>query len=163
MLLKSRFVFAGFAVIVAALLLSYAASAASTEGSLTAGTTRYAVVSATNNIYTNFNTFVGLPGLSTTITIPSGKKGDVMVSFCGEVWSDGYLVVRALIGGVVAAPPQMELFNGGNDFESRCANFYRLNVPSGNVPVKMQWMGLYSYAGTQWIIDRTMMVTANIH
>lgn len=163
---RSKLAVAGVVMAMLILLSNNPAAAAVQQTLLTAGTTRYAAVSTDVHAYTTSTSFVDLPGLSTGITIPAGKVGDVMIFFCGDTATGSYTTVRALVGGVAAAPSLMQIrantSTGGG--ESGCANFYKLKVASGSPTVKMQWRGDPSYPGKQqhmW--ERSMIVIVNIH
>ena len=126
------------------------------------GVTRYAVASANDSVSMSSTSWVDIPGLSQSITIPSGKRGDVFISFCGngEVVAGSPLSwVRAMVGGRMTEPPAFALSGSGNDTD--CAEFYKLNVAAGTKNVRMQW-GLFG-AGTLSVHARVMIVTVNIH
>jgi hypothetical protein len=157
---KLRFVLAGLAIVAtsvaASLAASGAASAAPAAALLAPGGSRYAAVFSMSTITSTHLTFVDLPGLSTSITIPAGKLGDVLVFFCGD--ANQSLIARAIIGGVGASPHGAQITNTASTAkESRCVNFYRLGVPAGTPTIKMQWAGVGS------MDSRSMMVVVNIH
>jgi hypothetical protein len=81
---KLRFVIGGLLVVIASGVVSYAVSASVASAALPAGATRYAVAGAMTGSpdSTTSTTFVALSGLSTTVKIPSGKRGDVMGLVC---------------------------------------------------------------------------------
>ncbi len=140
----------------------YAVHAAMPDSLLAGGTTRYAVADATALITTTSTTLVDMPGLVTSITIPAGKVGDVMVFFCGNVQSDSYASVSARVAGVTASPGVVQLNSAGaGGLQSQCVNFYRLGVPSGAKTVKMMWRG--AGGAQQSLLHRSMIVIVNLH
>lgn len=163
---KFRFVLIGAAMVLASAAASYAAVSAAMPGALlAAGTTRYAFVSAVAQTDTASTSFVNLPGLSTTISIPAGKTADVFILFCGDTVTTNFTSVRALVGGSRATPAEAWIrepaaSGGGN--ETGCANFLKKDVPSGTQTIAMQWRGS-SAAAWHSMFDRTMVVIANIH
>ncbi len=163
MLRKFRFVLAGILIIVVNQAVTYAVSAAQAQSLLAPGTTRYAVVSTTSSTSTTSGTWADLAGLVTNITVPSGKHGDVIILFCGDSNTQSVTSVRAKVGGYFAAPSASEIrYNppaGGS--ESRCANFYLLNVPAGTRAVKVQWAG--TSGQYSWMFSRSMIVLVNMH
>jgi hypothetical protein len=171
MLRKFKLVVAGLLVVLVSGVVSYAVSAAVPETLLAAGASRYAVtsVSADAPVVTTSRSFVDVPGLSTSITIPAGKTGDVIVLFCGEAHSAaGTVVVRALVGPAAALPTSMTIQEGvaiTTGFTSRCANFYKLGVGAGAKTVKMQFRdqapGMFPYP--EQLSHRSMIVIVNIH
>jgi hypothetical protein len=158
---------AALSIAIAVFSLGYVASAANIGplGLQPSGTVRVGAVSAFNAINTSSTTFVDVPGLSTTFSIPSGKKGDVIIQFSGEVNSPSAMNVRALVD-VSAADPN----NAGNGPQifwgvsggatTQGFNFYKFGVGSGSHIVKMQWDG---DSGSQFMIFRSMIVFVNIH
>ena len=80
-----------------------------------------------------------MTGMSTSITIPAGKRGDVMILFCATVLTDfdgTDMHVRAMVGGSATTPSEV-LFHGGPiEVESCCTTFYKLNKPEGTTNVK---------------------------
>jgi hypothetical protein len=157
---KFQLILAAVVVVATSGLVSYAVSASVPSALLTAGTPRYAVAYATNGILTTDTLWHGA-GLSTTITIPAGKTGDVIVSICAESYSGtpSALMVRVVVGGIIAAPLQMQ-FAGEEVIESHCGNFWRLGVPAGNVFVSTLWRATNTSAN---LYNRSMVVTVNIH
>ena len=114
MLHRFRFVIVGLVVVLASALRATTAASAAVLGSLRpAGTTCDAVASAINLIsVAGGGTFENMPDMSTSITISAGKRGDVMVLFCGtSIVSAAYneLYVRAMMGGAAATPFEGEL------------------------------------------------------
>jgi hypothetical protein len=148
-------------------LAGYAAHAAMPNAFLPAGTTRYAFVSTAAQASTTSMSFVSLPGLSTSITVPAGKHADVFILFCGDMITESFTVVRALVGGSRGAPiemlvrePSASPLGGG---ETGCANFLKKDVAAGTHTVAMQWRGAGGVAGAyQTIWDRSMVVITNI-
>lgn len=153
------------AVILATIVLgqavSSAVSAANPDGMVAAGSTRYAMVGTAAGTSTISTSLVDMAGMSTSITIPGGRTGDVMVQFCAELQTPDFVQVRALIGGAATSPGVVELKIGPIALvENRCANFYKKGVGSGTRNVKIQWVG---GGGTQQALARSMIVTVNIH
>jgi len=165
MLHKFRFVIAGVIIILVNQVVSFAVSASMPVSLRPAGTTRYAMVTASNATSTSVQlSWADISSLSQTITIPSGKRGDVMVLFCGATTSDESGVsqyVRALVGGAAASPSESVMVPTGQKTK-HCANFYRLNVPEGTRNVRMQWHNSWEIA-THRMYDRSMIVIVNIH
>ena len=139
MISRSKLIVAGILILVASVVLNQAVSAAVPNAFLATGTTRYAFVSTAANASTISTSFVNLPGLSTTIAVPAGKTADVFVLFCGDMVTESYTFVRALVGGNRASPVEMLIreppaapLGGG---ETGCANFLKKDVPAGTQTV----------------------------
>jgi len=162
MLHRLRFVIAGLIIILVNQAVTFAVSAAMPAALLPAGSTRYAVVSTATTASTNSGTFVGVPGMSTKINIPSGKVADVIVVFCGVAYAPTTnLHVRALAAGVEMGPGQVLLRGANSALENQCGLFFLANVGSGLQTVKMQY---YSQnTNFVYIYGRSMLVVANIH
>ena len=148
-------------IVVVTLLVNNVASALGLNNLLAPGTTRYAVVNATSNAYINSTAFVNLDGLSTSITIPSGKHGDVMVFFCGEALSDSFMKVQAMIGSTAMAPGEVQLRGNALGSESQCVNFSKPGVVAGSKTIRMQWRG--TTMAQQQMFKRSMIVIVNVH
>ena len=162
MLQKARFLVGAVLVVLTSAAVSYAVSAAVPDSLRPAGSTRYAVAQSTAATSDNSGDagFENMADMATSISIPAGKKGDVMVVYCGEtVTGDASTIrVRAMAGGSLLGPPNVPMdtvTTAGMD----CATFYKLNVPDGTRTVRMQWHAYTS--ATIW--SRTMIVTVNIH
>ena len=147
--------------------LGYVASAAQILplGLQPAGTVRVGAVSAFDPINTSSTSFVDLPGLTNSFSIPAGKHGDLIIQFSGEVNSPSALYVRALVDGSVADPNNAgngpQVFWGlGGGATTQGFNFYKFAVAAGAHTVKMQWAGL---SGSQFMSYRSMIVVVNIH
>jgi hypothetical protein len=151
--------------VVASLAANRAVSAARPESLLTAGTARFALASATGSVSTTtWTSWVDLPGMAVSFTIPSGKRGDVMVVFCGVSSTNSQLDVHAVVGGLVASPGAgARLVSASGPAENRCATFYKVGVVGTGSPmtVKMQWTG--GTPGTQSMTSRSLVVIVNIH
>lgn len=168
MISRSKLILAGILILIASVVLNQAVSAAVPNAFLATGTTRYAFVSTAANASTTSTSFVNLPGLSTTIAVPAGKTADVFVLFCGDIVTESFTLVRAVVGGTRASPVEMQVreppadpLGGG---ETGCANFMRKDVPAGTQTVTMQWRGAGAFPGSQQqMFDRSMVVIANIH
>jgi hypothetical protein len=161
MLRKFRFVIAAIAIIAANQAASYAVSASMAQTYIPAGTTRYALASATAEVLYAGSTFKDVPGMATSITIPTGKHGDVMVLFCGDVASLVDVQAQVLVGGAAATPGIRELGPRTDAaYGSRCAAFYKTGATAGTKLVKVQWKP--GSVGTIGVHARTMLVTVNV-
>ena len=156
---KLRFVIAGIALIAANQAVSFAVSASMPESLRPAGSTRYAAVGSSTLALTTQTAFSDLADMTTSITIPAGKHGDVFVLFCGETFSLSVTKVRAIIAGQESNPIQLQDSTSGA--QSRCASFFRFNVPEGSKNVRVQWAG--STATVQSMNQRSMIVIVNLH
>ena len=153
--------------VVATVTATRMVSAAAPTVVLSSGTTRYAAVSSTTLLSPAGlgAAFVDVPALSQSFTVPSGKKADVLIYFCGETRTSDLITVRGVVvtgaGTVIASPPQMKLQDPSvvADLVSRCANFYRQGV-SGAVTVKIQWRGM---GGPSQMQNRSMILIFNIY
>ena len=165
--MRSRFRFgmAMVAVVAAVFVAGYAVAASVVPASfVTAGTTRYAMVAVnpSSTTTTTSASFVDMPGMSTSISVPAGRVAEVMIDFSGMVNTCDAMYVRAVIDGSAASPAYTQFqwnFNGGAD--SHAFTFVK-TVKAGPHTVKMQWHGLTS-CSQQFIAARSMIVTANIH
>ena len=161
---RLKLALAAIVIFVGTLAMSPTVFAAVPESFVAKGYTRYAAVGATNTVNTTSQTYADVPNLTTSIKIPSGKKGDVFVFFCGAPTSESSLDVRALVGGAATSPNQMPLRGTSTSSESRCANFFVLGVSAGTKDVKMQWKdGGIIGTNTQGMTSRSMIVVVNIH
>jgi len=166
MVSRSKLIVAGILFLVASVILNQAVSAAVPNALLPTGTTRYAFVRSSSAVSTTSTSFVNLPGLSTSITIPAGKVGDVMVYFCGQTITESFTTVRVRIGATGGPPSETQIrentSTGGG--ETQCAQFAKANIPSGTHTVRMQWRGSTFFPGDQQqMFERSMIVVANIH
>lgn len=164
-----RKLFIGIAVLLivtATFALGYVASAAGT-GPLAlqpSGTMRVGAVSATNGINTTSTSFVDVPGLSSSFSIPSLKQGDVVIQFSGEMNSPNQINVRALVDGSLTNPNSFgngpQLFYGvGGGATAQGFNFYKFGIGPGSHTVKIQWEG---FSGQQFMSYRSMVYFVNI-
>ena len=165
MLYRFRFVIGGALVVILSALASYlVVSAAMPDALLPAGSTRYGAVgvAATSATGTNSASFTNLPGLSTTITIPAGKKGDVMVFFCGTIdaSTNNYAYVRAKVGSSVARPDEVVAWEFNSTQQNSCVNFFKTGVDAGTHTVKMQWKSDNGTIIGAWA--RSMIVIVNV-
>jgi len=132
------------------------------------GTSRYAAVAAEDEVsISGALDWEDLPGMSQSITIPTGKRGDVFVFFCGMSASTGgaftLMYVRAMVGGSSAAPSSLRLNSSSSYFEeARCAGFHKLNIPAGAKAVHMEWM-VNDLTGAPKMSVRNMIVIVNLH
>ena len=166
MISKSKLVIAAILIVIASVAMDQVVSAAVTDSLLAAGTTRYAFVTAANPVSTSLITYSNLPGMSTDITIPPGKVGDVMILFCGGTVAIHYTMARARIGSLGTSPSEVTLREPGDigGGENQCANFVRKGVPAGTHTVRIQWRGASAWPGeTQWMYERNMIVVVNLH
>jgi len=154
-------------IVVATVLLNQVVSRAVSAGTpaafLPPGTTRYAVASASSGANTTSGSMSNLPGMSASITIPEGRRGDVFVLFCGDLYTTSTTLVQAMIGGTVALPGALQLRASppGGFSESRCGNFYKLNVGAGTKTIRIQWASTPGQLST--MLNRSLLVTVNIH
>jgi hypothetical protein len=164
MLHKFRFVIAGILIVAANLAVSYGVLAARTQAQLPAGSTIYAVASSTSGTANSSGTWQDLSGLSTKVTIPTGKHGDVLVFFCGEMTTASIVMVQAKVAGSAASPGSMQLTTNPPTTagsETRCAQFLKTGVTAGTKTVKMRWWSTSGYTST--MLNRTMYVVVNVH
>jgi len=158
---RYRFVLGALLVVLASAVLAYGVWAIAPNALRPAGTTRYAVVQDSSVIATSDTTYTPT-GLQQGITIPSGKVGDVFVSFCAPTKTTaGVVWVRAKLGGAVLSPGTF-LFHEGNVYGSNCANFYKLNAAEGTRTVKIEW-AITGGMGTANMYGQSMIITVNIH
>ena len=165
MLARISLLIAALSLIVATVSVGFAVSAAAPDSFRPAGTTRYAVASGSASAYTKSLSWVDIPDLATSITVPAGMRADVFVDFCAVAYTvnaDDDMAVRALVGASTPTPSEMLFHFVTVDWESQCATFERLNVPEGTRTVHMQWRGSITQGG-QYMSSRNMIVTANIH
>lgn len=123
------------------------------------GQVRLAYTAAVNPINTTATSFVDLPNLAATVTIPKGKVADVVVLFSGMMNSPSALYVRSVIGAAEASPGPFQAFwgvNGGATTQS--ANFSGF-LGEGTHTIKMQWRGL---SGQQFMSIRNMTILLNL-
>ena len=164
MLNRITLVIASAALIMSTLAVIPRASAAVPDSLRPLGVTRYAFAAGTGTIDTASSTYVPVTGLTQSIVIPSGKRGDVFVFFCafGQVGSaPSTLSVRAMQGGSVMGGGLLETYSVPEG-ETRCANFYKLNVGAGTKNVHMEY-SLVSGIGPVYLSSRHMIVVVNIH
>jgi hypothetical protein len=161
MLRKLRFVIAGLVIIAANQAAGYAVHAAMPNTALAAGSTRYYVLSRAAYASTSSGAWTNVSGMSTTINVPAGKHGDVMVLFCGSAGATGTpLYVRAMVGSA-AALPSSKLLTNISSYAGNCAQFYKLGLSAGSRNLKMQWQT--NGGGTGAMGELTMIVLLNIH
>jgi hypothetical protein len=159
---KVRFGFLAVTALAAATATGYALAAVA-PNLVPAGTTRYAMAVGQDSQTSTSTTYVNIPNLSVGFSIPSGRSADLMITFSGEVNSCTPIEARAVIDGVAALPSETQLFWPDNiGAQSQGFTFWRRNVPAGLHTVAMQWHGLTS-CSQQFISNRSMVVTANIH
>ena len=165
MLHKFRFVIAGILIILVNQVVTFAVSANMPNSLLAAGTTRYAAAYATSTEYSLSPSWQDMPAMTKYITIPTGQTADVMVIFCGEVWTDSAtdMLVRATVRDIVMAPDEITLLHQDAGASNRCAVFYKTNVTAGSPPVTIQWF----VSGISFpqinVADRSMVVIVNTH
>lgn len=129
------------------------------------GSYRVTAVSATNSINTTSTTFVDVPGLVTRVTIPTGKVGDLVIEFSGEVNAADGVFARAQVDGANALPngvSPVQLFSSINintGSSTHGFNWYKFGVGAGLHKVAIQWKGL---GGSEFMSNRSMVVLASI-
>ena len=126
------------------------------------GQVRITEVSATNANNTTSTSFVNIPNLSTTVTVPAGKVADLVIQFSGMVNSPDAVSSRALVDTTVALPGPTQLYYGQGvnlGASSLGFNYYLNGVGPGVHRIAIQWSGL---GGQQFISYRSMIVIANI-
>jgi hypothetical protein len=154
-------------MIAASLVAGYALAASAGIDTFTPqGVTRYAMVASNggsgNNAITTSTTYVDMPGMATSISVPTGKTADDIVTFSGMANTCDATLVRAVVDTAVASPAEVQfMWNHSGGAESHAFTFFR-TVKSGLHTVKIQWRGLTSCA-QQFMAARSMVVTANIH
>ena len=165
MLRKYRYIAFGLLIVIVNLGVTLSVAARVSGTLLPAGVTRYAMVSRETTL-TNTNPENWLPTqLSTSVTIPTGKKADVTVQFCGEAYPGtfGILYLRAKIGGALLRPGDvtgLPLKTVADGYGTDCISFYRTGVPAGTKSVKVEWQ---ANDATAYLRSRSMIVTLNIH
>lgn len=134
------------------------------------GSSKYAAVASMAYASTVSTTFVDVPGLAQTFTIPAGKTADLLVYYCGEARSKSVMVARAVIAGYgVGIPPSMRVRepSATQQFISGCANFYFYKVPAsptgGMWTVKIQYRNGGAVGSLQELYNRSMLVIFNYH
>ena len=167
MLNRITLVIASAALIMSTLAVIPRASAAVPYSLRPAGDTRYAMVQSETVLPLGSAGPFYPTGLSTSVTIPTGKKADVMVLFCAVLANtEGTQVAfRGKIGNQLLLPNGVgaglnlsaTVING----EDRCINFYRTNVSEGTKAVKVEWGALTAPGVT--LYGRSMIVILNIH
>lgn len=162
---RIRIGLAAVSVVAAVFVAGYALAGAVAPASfVSAGTTRYAMVSRgpLQTATTSSSTYVDIPGMATTISVPANKTAELIITFSGMVNTCDAMYVRAVVDGSAALPSETQFqwnFKGGAD--SHAFTFYT-TVKAGSHRVKIQWHGL-STCAQQFIASRSMIVTANIH
>jgi len=162
MVRKSHLVLAAILVVVASAVVSYAVSASVPSAALPAGSTRYYVDQGTSPVTTSDTVWHTAGGLSTSINIPGGQTGDVMILFCGRTWSDDltWMEVRAKIGSNVVSPGVLTMAWNAS-YEGHCANFVKTGVAAGTKTVKIEYRS-GSFHNVE-LGPRSMIVIVNLH
>ena len=134
------------------------------------GTSKYAAVVSLAYASTVSTTFVDVPGLVQSFTIPAGKTADLLVYYCGEARSKSVMFVRAaLVGWGIGLPPWMKVreVTPTGQFISGCANFYfsKVLAPStgGPLTLKIQYRNGGPVGSLQELYNRSMLVIFNYH
>ena len=160
---KLRLGVAVAAAMVATSVAGYAvASTVSPSSFVSAGTVRFAMVSASSPQTTTSTTYVNIPGMNTGFNVPPGKTADVMITFSGEVNTCHAMLVRAVVDGSAALPSETQFqwnLSGGAD--SHAFSFFT-KVGPGVHNVAVQWHGLYTCA-QEFISNRSTIITVNLH
>lgn len=166
MLHRLRFLILGTLMLLTSAAVSYAVASAAVPGALlTAGTTRYAAAFATGTDYSLSPSWQDMPSMTKYVTIPTGQTADVMVIFCGEVWTTGAtkLLLRATVRDVVMAPEEITLLDSEDVASNRCAVFHKTSIAAGSPAVKIQWF----VSGISFpqinVADRSLIVILNTH
>ena len=101
------------AIVLVAVLLNqvagYVVHAAVPDAFLASGSTRYAVAYAADEITNSSSTYADIPGMRASISIPEGKRGDVLLLFCAESWTDGTTRVSPWIAGAYRTPSSTQM------------------------------------------------------
>lgn len=153
------------AVIVATFAIGYGVAAQFAHPNLMPpGNTRYAFAQAEDPQTTSSASFVNVPNLGTTFTVPSGRQADVMLAFSGELNGCAAISVRAVVDGNPASPSQAQVFwpFSGSGAASHGFTFIARSVGSGSHNAVIQWLSLGG-CDHAFISSRSMMLTANIH
>ena len=124
------------------------------------GQVRFAYAFDTNAINTSSTTFVDVPSLAATVTIPKRKVADVLILFSGEMNSPSALYVQAAVDGIAADPGAgVQAFWGvGGGATSQSFNFHSV-IGQGTHTITMQWAGL---SGSQFMNMRSMTIILNL-
>ena len=153
-------------VILVAGVASLAITATALGAFLTKGTTRdaFASVDVSSPATTSSSSFVNLPGMSVSVTIPAGKTADLFVTFNAELNGCGPINVRAIVdsSATIAAPGAALLFSHtGGSAEAHGFTWMR-TAGAGTHSVTIQWLSgggcSQAFAGV-----RSLWVTANVH
>ena len=161
---RIRLGIAGIAIVAAVFAAGYTVAAAVAPSFVPAGATRYAMVSKVDTATTSSTSFVSMSGMSTSLSVQSGKSADLIITFSGEVNSCFAMDVRAVVDGSPASPSSTQFFwqAGNTGADSRAFTFFSRNIGSGNHTVAIQWAGVTS-CSQEFVAARSMVVTANIH
>jgi hypothetical protein len=104
-----------------------------------------------------------VPGLDTTVTVPTGKVADFVIQFSGVVNSPDYLYTRARVNSTNALPGDTQIFAKPTSSQvgasAHSFNYYLFALPAGNHRIRIQWKG---NGGQQFMSDRSMIVIANV-
>ena len=153
-------------VVLVATVASLAIVATAMGAFVTKGTTRYAFasVNVSSPATTTSSSFVDLPGMSVSVSIPANKTAELFITFSSELNGCGAIYVRAIVGSSanIAAPGAALLFSHtGGSAEAHGFTWMR-SVGTGSHTVKIQWQNVggctQDFAGV-----RSLFVTANVH
>ena len=160
---KLRAAIAALGLFVAASATGYFFAANVQANYVTAGTTRYAMVAAQDAQTSTSTSFVSIPGLSTTVTVPSGKVADLIIDFSGEVNSCSAMSVRAVVDSTASSPTSAQIFwPTGGGAQAEAFTFFAKAVKSGTHTVAIQWSEITA-CSQMFISSRTMVITSNVH
>ncbi len=153
-------------VVLVAAVACLAMAATALGAFVSKGTTRYAFASVNSSspVTTTSSTFVDLPGMSVSVSIPADKTADLFITFSAELNGCGPIDARAIVdtSASIAAPGAALLFSHtGGSAEAHGFTWMR-TVGTGAHTVKIQWLSGggcdHAFAGV-----RSLMVTANVH
>lgn len=122
-----------------------------------------AAVSGADAINTTSTSFVDVPALDTTVTVPTGKVADFVIQFSGVVNSPDYMYTRARVDNSNAQPGDTQIFSKPTSStvgaSAHAFNYYLFGVAAGTHRIRIQWKG---NGGQQFMSDRSMIVIANV-
>ena len=155
-------------VLAVAIGLLLAAQTAVLAANLRNGGTVTAVLTATakNYVQTSALTYVDVPGMSVTVTVPENQQGLLVITFSGQsVCTDlsapptVFCVVRVLVNSTPAQPGETVFDNAleGGNHETNSMQFVAGALAPGTYTVKVQYLvdEDMSYFGLE---DRTLTV-----
>ncbi len=157
------------AVIVATFVVGYSVAAQFVHPNLRPpGQSRYGLIAAEDPQTTTSTSFVAIPNLSTTITVPAGKTADLIMAFSGELNGCSAIEVRAVIDGLAASPSFAQVFWPFSGSGSASHGFTFIGqTGSGVHSVGMQWeqlggAGCNNPGDHAFISHRSLVLTVNV-